>query len=198
MLLADQGASVVKVVDRSPEVDSLARSVYDRGKDPGHTRSQDADGVAAAREYVDRADVVIENFRPGVMDRLGLGAEDATARNPGLVYLSLPGFARRMTRRRCAHSSARPPRSSRICVRSDAPMPLGSTYGALHGVIAVARPLPSRGESRSLSRGRPCRRWPCCSVADGPPARSAPSPLYGRGGDGKWMFWIASGHSRWT
>src|SRR5260370_19021692 len=42
---------------------------------------------------VDRAEVVSENFRPGVMDRLGLGAESDTERNPRLIYCSMPGFA---------------------------------------------------------------------------------------------------------
>jgi crotonobetainyl-CoA:carnitine CoA-transferase CaiB-like acyl-CoA transferase len=46
-----------------------------------------------AERLVASADVVVENFRPGVMDRLGLGAEMCTAANPALVYCSIPGFA---------------------------------------------------------------------------------------------------------
>jgi crotonobetainyl-CoA:carnitine CoA-transferase CaiB-like acyl-CoA transferase len=45
-----------------------------------------------ARDLVASADVLIENFRPGVMDRWGLGAAEMTAAHPGLIYLSLPGF----------------------------------------------------------------------------------------------------------
>ena len=47
----------------------------------------------AARQLIASADVVIENFRPGVMDRLGLGAVEMTEADPRLIYASLPGFA---------------------------------------------------------------------------------------------------------
>src|SRR5213076_680280 len=46
-----------------------------------------------ARRLIETADVVVENFRPGVMERLGLGPEAMLAANPRLVYCSLPGFA---------------------------------------------------------------------------------------------------------
>jgi crotonobetainyl-CoA:carnitine CoA-transferase CaiB-like acyl-CoA transferase len=49
-------------------------------------------GRAAALALSDRADVLVENFRPGTMDRLGLGYEQVSARNPGLVYCSISGF----------------------------------------------------------------------------------------------------------
>lgn len=51
-----------------------------------------ADGIDAVRRLVDDADVLVESFRPGTMDRLGLGADELMARNPGLVYTSLSGF----------------------------------------------------------------------------------------------------------
>jgi len=94
MLLADQGADVVKV-DRpgASRVTPLARVVYDRGKKRVALNLKTADGLAVAKTLVDSAGVVTENCRPGVMDRLGLGAPEVTGRNPGLVYLSLPGFA---------------------------------------------------------------------------------------------------------
>lgn len=49
--------------------------------------------MATAWRLIDSADIVIENFRPGVMDRLGLGVEAMTRRNPGLIYCTIPGFA---------------------------------------------------------------------------------------------------------
>ncbi len=49
-------------------------------------------GLAAARRLVDTADVVVENFRPGVMDRLGLGYDDVRTTNPGVIYASGSGY----------------------------------------------------------------------------------------------------------
>jgi crotonobetainyl-CoA:carnitine CoA-transferase CaiB-like acyl-CoA transferase len=51
------------------------------------------DDLAIATRLLESADVVIENFRPGVMDRLGLGPQAALGLNPRLIYCSLPGFA---------------------------------------------------------------------------------------------------------
>lgn len=50
------------------------------------------DGREAARRIVETADIVVENFRPGVAARLGLGHEEMTARNPSLIYCSISGF----------------------------------------------------------------------------------------------------------
>jgi crotonobetainyl-CoA:carnitine CoA-transferase CaiB-like acyl-CoA transferase len=93
LLLAEAGADVVHV--DSPEYQGdpgpldgwLNRSKRRVGLDlaSGSDRS-------TARELVRRADVVVENFRPGVMDRLGLGAEELRAADEALIYCSLPGF----------------------------------------------------------------------------------------------------------
>src|SRR5262249_33091296 len=48
--------------------------------------------LAEAKRLAAEADVLVENFRPGVMERLGLGYEECAAANPGLVYCSLTGF----------------------------------------------------------------------------------------------------------
>jgi crotonobetainyl-CoA:carnitine CoA-transferase CaiB-like acyl-CoA transferase len=53
---------------------------------------QSAEGLAAAHALIARCDVVVENNRPGVMDKAGLGAREICARHPDLVYVSLPGF----------------------------------------------------------------------------------------------------------
>jgi crotonobetainyl-CoA:carnitine CoA-transferase CaiB-like acyl-CoA transferase len=93
MLLGDQGADVIRVdPPGGPRWNTPANATWNRNK-----RSivldlkKDADRETA-RQLIAGADVVIENFRPGVMDRLGLGAAAMTEANPRLIYCSLPGF----------------------------------------------------------------------------------------------------------
>jgi crotonobetainyl-CoA:carnitine CoA-transferase CaiB-like acyl-CoA transferase len=94
VLLADEGSEVIHVdPPGGPRWRNPADAFYNRGKQRITLDLKSANGLTTAQKLVDSADVVIENFRPGVMDRLGLGAAAVTARNPGLVYTSLPGFA---------------------------------------------------------------------------------------------------------
>lgn len=92
MLMADQGADVIDV--RRP--DQAAHPVdplLDRGKRVVTLDLKSDDGRAHATRLAACADIVIENFRPGAADRLGLGYDKLAGTNAGLVYLSLPGFA---------------------------------------------------------------------------------------------------------
>ena len=100
MLLADQGAEVIKI-DRpgSTKERTPQDAVYNRNKKRLELDLKQPDDLATARQLVQSADVLIENFRPGVMARLGLGSQEMTAQNPKLVYLSLPGFAASDTER---------------------------------------------------------------------------------------------------
>lgn len=66
--------------------------MYNRHKASVCLDLKSADGLAAARRLVARADILIENFRPGALDRLGLGYEVLASDNPRLVYCSLKGF----------------------------------------------------------------------------------------------------------
>jgi crotonobetainyl-CoA:carnitine CoA-transferase CaiB-like acyl-CoA transferase len=94
MLLADYGAAVVHVdPPGGPRWPTPANATWSRGKQTVVLDLKRADDHAAARRLVAGADVVIENFRPGVMKRLGLGPETLTAADPRLIYCSLPGFA---------------------------------------------------------------------------------------------------------
>ncbi|GAB3004338.1 CoA transferase [Amycolatopsis acidiphila] len=108
MMLADLGATVLKVErpgagddTRSwgPPYDPAGEATYfqsvNRNKTSVALDLGTADGVAAARAAALEADVVVENFRPGVMDRLGLGAAQLRAANPRLVYCSITGFGSR-------------------------------------------------------------------------------------------------------
>jgi crotonobetainyl-CoA:carnitine CoA-transferase CaiB-like acyl-CoA transferase len=94
MLLGDQGAEVVRVdPPGGPRWQTPANAIWNRGKQGVVLDLRTAAGLAAARRRIGQADVVIENFRPGVMKRLGLDADEVTRDHPGLIYCSLPGFA---------------------------------------------------------------------------------------------------------
>lgn len=104
MFLADQGADVLKVEPISGDITRRSRATIDkagefsalfissnRGK-----RSLSIDmKTDAGREVLDRlvqqADVLVQNFRPGTMERLGLGPEQAREKNPRLIYVSISG-----------------------------------------------------------------------------------------------------------
>ena len=93
MLLADQGAGVIKIdPPDGPRFKAEANATWNRGKRSITLDLKRSEELTIARALVDRADVVIENFRPGVMDRLGLGETEARAVNPGLIYASMPAF----------------------------------------------------------------------------------------------------------
>lgn len=94
MLLADQGADVIKVdPPGGPRFDTPANSVWNRGKRAITLDLHSAADRDIARRLVASSDVLIENFRPGVTERLGLGPAATLAAHPGLIYCSMPGFA---------------------------------------------------------------------------------------------------------
>ncbi|MEU9734747.1 CoA transferase [Streptomyces sp. NPDC048002] len=93
-LLADHGADVIRVdPPGGPRWQHESNALLQRGKRSIMLDLKTSADAQLARRLVDSADVVIENFRPGVMDRLGVGSADALERNPGLIYCSIPGFA---------------------------------------------------------------------------------------------------------
>lgn len=93
VMLADQGAEVVHVdPPGGPRWNTPADAFFNRGKRRLVLDLKTAPGREAALELIGAADVVIENFRPGVMDRLGIGPSAMTAAHPGLIYCSIPGF----------------------------------------------------------------------------------------------------------
>lgn len=109
MLLADLGATVIKV--EHPDDPDYARTFppfvsgddrkfsaffaqYNRNKLGITLNMKSAEGKALLRKLVRRADVLVENFRPGTMDRLGLGYEVLKKENPRLIYTAISGFGR--------------------------------------------------------------------------------------------------------
>jgi crotonobetainyl-CoA:carnitine CoA-transferase CaiB-like acyl-CoA transferase len=106
MMLADMGADVIKI-ERNPGGDDTRRSVppkirgesaafmmMNRNKRGLVLDLKTPGGAEVLRRLAKSADVLVENFGPGVMERLGFGYEDLKKENPGLIYCSLSGFGR--------------------------------------------------------------------------------------------------------
>jgi alpha-methylacyl-CoA racemase len=96
MLLADMGADVLRV-DRVESTDlGLAVEprfdVVARGRRSIALDLKRPESIAMALDWVSRADVLVEGFRPGVAERLGLGPDECVARNPRLVYARITGW----------------------------------------------------------------------------------------------------------
>ncbi len=102
MILADYGADVIHVdPPGGPRWDGWnSGAVLGRGKRNIILDLKDPAELETAKKLAARADILIENFRPGVMDRLGLGYDACAENNPTLIYCSLPGFSRHDTARR--------------------------------------------------------------------------------------------------
>jgi crotonobetainyl-CoA:carnitine CoA-transferase CaiB-like acyl-CoA transferase len=105
MLLADLGADVIKI--ENPRAgdqtrrswgyavhgeDSRAFLALNRNKRSVCLDLKEPDGLAAFLRLAESADIVVENFRPGVTKRLGVDYDTLAARNPGLIYASVSGF----------------------------------------------------------------------------------------------------------
>ena len=93
MLLSDMGADVVRV-DRPgpPRPQDGPEYALARGRRSIVVDMKSPDGVEAVLSLIERADALIEGFRPGVTERLGIGPEPCLARNPALVYARMTGW----------------------------------------------------------------------------------------------------------
>ena len=160
MVLAELGADVVRV-DRPGETNPLALAGGLRRSRPSIAVDLKAEaGRAVVQRLVDDADVLLEGYRPGVAERLGLGPDECLARNPRLVHARMTGWGqtgpwaragrpRHHVRRGVGHA-ARPRNGrrgrSRRC-RSSATSPGGSMYVVV-GILAalIARGTTGRGQ----------------------------------------------------
>ena len=105
LMLADMGAEVLKissaskpdiVTDYPPFIEgtdiSACQAWLGRNKKSMFLNLKTEEGVAIVKELVKEYDIVLEQFRPGVMDKLGIGYEDLKAVNPSVIYCSLTGY----------------------------------------------------------------------------------------------------------
>ncbi len=103
MMAAEQGARVIKV--EPPQIGDMMRHMgsakggasglfanCNRGKESVVLDLKHTDGIEAAKRIIAASDVLITNYRPGVMDKLGLGSESLRRADPRLVYLAITGF----------------------------------------------------------------------------------------------------------
>ena len=160
-LLMEQGAEVIRVT-RPNTGDQSKGSYWSINRDKQHEclDLKSSRGLAAAKELVAGADILIENFRPGVLERLGLGYDALSAINPTLIYLSLPGFSSADVGRRelqgwegilnaaaCVFTETSAVRQRLGFPPVYTPIPQCSTQAAAHGVVAVMAALKKRRQS---------------------------------------------------
>ena len=153
MLLSDQGADVIKV--ERPEGDPARRhaafSTWNRGKRSVVLDLKSEEGRRHAQALAGNADVLIENFRPGVADRLGIGYGTLSQANPALIYCSLPGFGEESPYRdqRGWESIVGAATGIHRAARGldeplFVPLPFTSTFAAIIGAVSVGMALCAR------------------------------------------------------
>lgn len=157
MMLADQGAEVIRITRPGRSGSSPLDEALDRGKFVIPLDLKDTADRANALRLMSSADVILENFRPGVMDRLGLGASVVRQSNPSAIYVSLPGFSK-TDKARAGLQAWEGLLGAATGLHTDislfrnvlglppvfSALPLPSVYGAIHAAIAVAAALVAR------------------------------------------------------
>ena len=164
VILADLGADVTKVEPLGGDNTRRLKgsgggyfAMYNRNKRSLCVDLKNADGRALAHRLVDRADVVIENFRPGAMEKLGFGYAELATRNERLVYCSLKGFLQGPYEHRAALDEVTQMMGGLAYMTGlpGRPMRAGSSVvditGGMFGVIAV---LAALNERRATGRGQ--------------------------------------------
>ncbi len=170
MLLADLGAEVIKVeaprgdLGRNPNVaglrgESAVFLTFNRGKKSVVIDLKTERGLEVFHDLVRRSDVVIDNFRPGVLERMRLDYETLSALNPGIVCCSITGFGERGPQRDMpSFDLIHQAMSGLLSVTGERDGPparvgisladIGTPMFALHGILAalLARQLTGRGQ----------------------------------------------------
>src|SRR5919197_3419109 len=132
--------------------DTPANATWNRGKRSITLHLKRPDDLAVATRLIASADVVIENFRPGVMERLGLGRQAAIRLNPRLIYCSLPGFATDDPRAQVrafegvvgAATATYRPHDPAVDRPVYTAIPIASNYAAVQAVVSIVLALFAR------------------------------------------------------
>jgi crotonobetainyl-CoA:carnitine CoA-transferase CaiB-like acyl-CoA transferase len=162
MMLADHGAEVIHIdPPNGPAWDTPANNTWNRGKKSLTLDLKNPADLYVSKKLVNSADVLIENFRPNVMTRLGLGYEAMLKSNPRLLYCSMPGFAADDPRSNIRGwegiiaSATWTYRPSSIDSNSTRPVytsiPIASSYAAFISAVSISMALISR-ESYGLGQ----------------------------------------------
>ena len=92
MILADHGARVIAVEDKRFLADELFFNLINRNKEHMSLNLKTEKGKDIFFRLIENADVLLEGFRPGVVDRLGVGYETVQKVNPKIIYCSITGY----------------------------------------------------------------------------------------------------------
>ena len=180
MTLADLGADVVKIEQPGTGDDTRQWGPPFQGDEAAYFLSVNrnkrslavdlklTDGLALVRDLARRADVVVENFRPGTAARLGLGYDDLSADNPGLVYASISGYGQTgPDSHRAGYDAIAQARSGIMSVTGEAdgpPVRVGvSSADLVAGMWAVIGILAALRERDRSGQGQ----WVDISLIDG-------------------------------
>ena len=169
LVLADLGAEVIKVEplegDNTRRLEAAGAgffAVFNRNKTSLALDLKSEDGLAIVLRLIDSADVLTENFRPGALDKLGLGYDSLARRNPRLVYCSMKGFLDGPYAHRAAldevvqmmgglaYMTGLPDRPLRA--GSSVVDIVGGTFGAV-GVLAALRERDATGRGKRVTSG---------------------------------------------
>ncbi|CAN7720220.1 CaiB/BaiF CoA transferase family protein [Neorhizobium tomejilense] len=166
MVLADLGADVIKIepIEKGDETRNFPPFVegmshyyiaLNRSKKSVAVDLKSTEGLKIARDLAAQSDIVVENFRPGVMERLGLGYETLKIENPSLIYCSITGFGKNSP-----HASkpafdivaqALSGVMSVNCEPGQAPnrlgLPLGDMAGSIYSIFGILAALHDRHRS---------------------------------------------------
>jgi alpha-methylacyl-CoA racemase len=173
LMLAEAGADVIKLERpetgedmrlTDPKINgrSLGYAVLNRSKKSLTLDLKSKDAVETLRPLIEKADVIVEQFRPGVMDRLGLGYAAAKAINPAIIYCSITGYGQTGPKRNAAGHDMNYVGDAGILSLSSGPVdqPVnpfalvadigGGTFPAVVNILLVLRQRDKTGQGAHL------------------------------------------------